>query len=266
MSEPLAERFPELMVPGFGSIPGDGVLLVESNPSFVEAYLLGANQELNYELLWRALPADRTATAFRRFWGNADGTDDVGAITQWTPASSLGSHVSAPAAMVLLVRGEIVRRYPSMTIAAVPAAWNRVDGTRSAVTDPSKLVLPAFRGRIGADVLFAGFSRPTLADAVGSPTPAGPAGWFLVLSENPADPRFGLDPDAGGAPPTRQNLSWTHLSLPPDATYAPVSKFPVVTDAAFSPATATAATMANLVRQRAFRVFLHASLLVRAPA
>ena len=105
-----------------------------------------------------------------------------------------------------------------------------------------------------------------LADAVGSQTPAGAAGWFLVLSENPADPRFGLDPDAGGAPPTRQNLSWTHLNLPADATYAPVSTFPVVTDAAFNPATATAATMANLVRQRAFRVFLHASLLVRAPA
>ena len=34
----------------------------------------------------------------------------------------------------------------------------------------------------------------------------------------------------------------------------------------FTPATATPATMANLVRQRPFRAFMHASLLVRPPA
>ena len=127
----------------------------------------------------------------------------------------------------------------------------------------SSMMLPAFRGRIGADILYAGFPKPTLAEAVGTPVRTGPAGWFLLLSENPGDPRFGLDPDGGSAPPTRANLSWTHLRLAPGATYAAVPAFPAVPDAGFTPQNATPATLASLVRQRTFRAFLHASLLVR---
>jgi hypothetical protein len=88
-------------------------------------------------------------------------------------------------------------------------------------------------------------------------------GAFFLLSENPGDPRFGLDPEGGTTPPTRVTLSWTQLTLPPDAVYATLPAFPVVRDAGFDPATATSASMANLVRQRPFRAFLHASLLVR---
>lgn len=265
MSEPLAERFPELMLPGFGEIPADGVLLVESDPAFVEAFLVGANQEFNAELLWRGLAADPHATAFRRFWNHAGNVDDIGAIRDWPPASALGRHGLQSGAMILLVRGELVRRYPSVTISAVPAAWN-ADRSRAPVADPASLVLPAFRGRIGADVLYAGFARPSLAEAIGTQTPAGAAGWYLLLSENAGDPRFGLDPDGKGAPPTRATLSWTHLQLDANAAYAKLAAFPAVPDAGFTPANATAATVSSLVRQRPFRAFLHASLLVRAKA
>ena len=262
MSEPLAEKHPELMLPGAGSIAPDGVLLVESDPAFVEAFLLGANQELNYELLWRGLPAEFRATAFRRFWGHADGSDDIPDIGTWDAATAVGTHVKNSASMILLVRSELVRRYPTVLVAAVPAAWN-ADGTRSPVKDPSKLLLPAFRGQIGGDVLYAGFSQPAIVEAIGATTKTGPAGWFFLLSENPGDPRFGLDPDGGSAPPTRATLSWRHLSPQPPGPYAPVASFPPVPDAAFMPGTATAATMASLVRQRPFRAYLHASLLVR---
>ena len=125
---------------------------------------------------------------------------------------------------------------------------------------------PTFRGRIGADVLYAGFAKPTLAEAAGTPTPAGPAGWYLLLSENAGDPRFGLDPDGKGAPPTRAGLSWTHLQLDANAPYAKLAAFPTVPDANFTVATATAATVSSLVRQRPFRAFLHASLLIRPKA
>jgi hypothetical protein len=266
MSEPLAERYPELMLPGLGAVPGDGVLLVESDPGFVEAFLVGANQELNHELLWRGLPSDSRATAFRRFWAHADNGDDIDAITTWPATGAVGSHVREAAAMVLLVRGELVRRYPTLLIAAMPALWNADRSARSPATDPATMVLPAFRGRIGEDVLYAGFPAPTLADAVGTPPAGGVAGWYLLLSENPGDPRFGLDPDAAGAPPTRMNLSWTHLNLDANANYARLAAFPNVADAGFVAATATAANLANLLRQRSFRVFLHASLLVRPKA
>jgi hypothetical protein len=265
MSEPLAERFPELMLPGAGTIEPDGVMLVESDQAFVEAFLVGANQELNYEMLWRRLPADMRATAFRRFWGHADGSDDIDAITTWDANTAVGSHVKTSASMVLVVRSELVRRYPSLLVAAVPAAWDS-QGNRAPVQNPPTMVLPAFRGRIGADVLYAGFSQPSITDAIGTKTPAGPAGWFFLLSENPGDPRFGLDPGIGSAPPTRATLSWGHLSPPPTTPYAPIGSFPNVSDAGFSAATATAANVAMLVRQRPFRAFLHASLLIRLDA
>jgi hypothetical protein len=265
MSEPLAERFPELMLPGAGTIEPDGVMLVESDQAFVEAFLVGANQELNYEMLWRRLPADMRATAFRRFWGHADGSDDIDAITTWDANTAVGSHVTTSASMVLVVRSELVRRYPSLLVAAVPAAWDS-QGNRAPVQNPPTMVLPAFRGRIGADVLYAGFSQPSITDAIGTKTPAGPAGWFFLLSENPGDPRFGLDPGIGSAPPTRATLSWGHLSPPPTTPYAPIGSFPNVSDAGFSAATATAANVAMLVRQRPFRAFLHASLLIRLDA
>jgi hypothetical protein len=167
--------------------------------------------------------------------------------------------------MVLVVRSELVRRYPSLLVAAVPAAWDS-QGNRAPVQNPPTMVLPAFRGRIGADVLYAGFSQPSITDAIGTKTPAGPAGWFFLLSENPGDPRFGLDPGIGSAPPTRATLSWGHLSPPPTTPYAPIGSFPNVSDAGFSAATATAANVAMLVRQRPFRAFLHASLLIRLDA
>jgi hypothetical protein len=263
MSEPLAERFPELMLPGGAAIDPDGVSVVESNPAFVEAFLVGANQELNYELLWRGIPAAARATAFRRFWPHAADADDIDAIESWDRTTPVGSHVETEVAMVLLVRSELVRRYPSLLVAAVPAAWN-TDGSRSPVKDQTKLVMPDFRGRIGADVLYAGFSRPSIPDAIGDRTPAAARpGWFLLLSENPGDPRFGLDPNGGTTPPTRATLGWGHLSPPPDGPYAPVASLPPVLDAAFVPQNATAAGIANLVRQRPFRAYLHASLLVR---
>jgi hypothetical protein len=267
MSESLAERSPELMLPGAGSIAEDGVLVVESDPRFVEAFLVGANQELGYELLWRGMPSDARATAFRRFWGHADGGDDIDSISTWVSGSAIGTHVITGASMILLVRSELVRRYPSVVVAAVPAEWNATPtGTRSPVRNPPTLVLPAFRGRIGANVLYAGFSQPSIADAIGARTRTGPAGWFFLLSENPGDPRFGLDPDGGTAAPTRATLSWRHLSPPPEGPYAPVASFPAVPDAGFTPANADAARMASLVRQRPFRAFLHASLLVRPEA
>jgi len=75
---------------------------------------------------------------------------------------ALGTHVETRAAMILLVRSELVRRYPTLLIAVVPGAW-MTGGTRSPSKDPASLMLPAFRGRIGAEVLYAGFSSPSMS-------------------------------------------------------------------------------------------------------
>jgi hypothetical protein len=165
--------------------------------------------------------------------------------------------------MVLLVRSELVRRYPSALVAAVPAVWNR-DGSRSPMKDAAQMVLPSFRGRVGEDILYAGFSRPPREEVIGARTSDGPAGWFFLLSENPGDPRFGLDPFHASPTPTRSTLAWNHLSLPADAQYATPRALPSMTE--FAAGNADAASIANLVRQRPFRAYLHASLLIRLPA
>jgi hypothetical protein len=264
MSEPLAERYPELMLPGATALAADAVRVVESDPAFVEAFLVGANQELNYELRWRGLPSDARATPFRRFWGHLGDAEDIDSVATWDAASALGTHVVTTAAMILLVRSELVRRYPSLLVALVPGAWND-DGSRSPSKDPASLALPAFRGRIGTEVLYAGFSTVSLVDAVGARTKDGSPGWYFLLSENPGDPRFGLDPAGGSGPPTRTTLSWRHLTQPVEAAYAALASFPAVPDAGFTPQIATAASTAMLVRQRPFRAFIHASLLIRLP-
>jgi hypothetical protein len=125
------------------------------------------------------------------------------------------------------------------------------------------MTLPAFRGRIGEDMLYAGFAQLTADAVIGTPKAPGSAGSYFLLSENVSDPRFGLDLAGGTTPPTRATLSWTQLNLPSGAANATLPAFPSVPDASFNPATATAAAMANLVRQRPFRAFLHGSLLLR---
>lgn len=263
MSEPLAERYPELMLPGATALDADTVRVVESDPKFLEAFLVGANQELNYELRWRGLPADARATPFRRFWGHVGDAEDIDGIASWDAAGALGTHVETRAAMILLVRSELVRRYPTLLIAVVPGTW-MTGGTRSPSKDPASLMLPAFRGRIGAEVLYAGFSSPSIVEAIGARKPEeGSPGWYFLLGENPGDPRFGLDPGGGTAPPTRATLSWRHLTLSGGAEYATLAAFPAVPDAGFVPHSATAASVASLVRQRPFRAFIHASLLIR---
>src|SRR6185295_3677729 len=93
---------------------------------------------------------------------------DIDHVSTWTPDSAAGSHTTGAASMVLLVRGELVRRYPSMSIATVPAVWN-TNESRSPVANAAGLKRPAFRGRIGDDVLYAGFAGTTPEDAVGTP-------------------------------------------------------------------------------------------------
>jgi len=52
----LAQLSAEWMLPGVSKIPTDCATLLETNAPFVEAFLLGLNEELSHELLWREYP------------------------------------------------------------------------------------------------------------------------------------------------------------------------------------------------------------------
>ena len=68
MWETLDETSRELLFPGLARIPRETVTVLETNPRFVEAFLVGANHELGAQLLFAGYPTDQRGTGFRQFW------------------------------------------------------------------------------------------------------------------------------------------------------------------------------------------------------
>ncbi|MEU9337225.1 hypothetical protein AB0D49_29375 [Streptomyces sp. NPDC048290] len=228
-AQPLAELLTGLgsdhLLPGVQHIPPDTVTLLRANGPFIESFLAGANHELGRELLWREFPTDRRSTAFRHFWDARGTTEpgeeapDVPPMRAWGRFSRLGETLRRPPggddAVVLLVRGDVVRRFPSLGLHARRALPPAVPG---GPRRPGEQRLdPVFAGEIGADILFLGFPL-TAAQALGSDTDPG---WFFVFEEHATAPSFGLDnpPDGarhGQAPQTWQDVSWASVTRSAD--------------------------------------------------
>jgi len=152
--------------------------------------MVGLNHEMSRELLWNQYPTDQQGTYLRQFWdvtGNQTGTagsrESIVHINTWGQFD-LGQNAPATAdpngILVLLVRGDVIRRYPNVVVYAQNSVNNLpADGTEQ---------FPFFTGRLGPDVAFYGFTID----------PATANGRFFVLQEQPAEPRFdypdGTDP------------------------------------------------------------------------
>jgi hypothetical protein len=217
LTRPLAELLaaidPDLLVPGIAALPADSVSLFQTDTRFAQATLAGANHELGRELLWRGFPLDPAATPLDRFWRRSRPVPDVSAMTDW--AGDLGDAFDLAGddqQIVLVLRSGLVLRYPGTILQLVDASWTPA-GERipneQASPEP-----PIFAGRLGPDVLFAGFDR-SLADVLGADEPPGPAGRFFVVEQPPTEPMFGLDEDDAPRPdpPSRwKDLSWGHLA------------------------------------------------------
>ncbi|MBK9036670.1 MAG: hypothetical protein IPL61_36375 [Myxococcales bacterium] len=225
MFQPLAARSPDWILPGLFDLPADRVTLAKTNPAFIEAYMVGLNHELARELLWREYPSDQRGSYFRQFWDPAgveatpvpETSKDVTPLHGWDPASTLGSHSPRPLApgqehLVLVIRGEALRRYPGTLVYA-----QRATRTGDVVGLGIEQLRPVFSGRLPPDVAMFGFAL-TDVEVRGDGTAANP-GWCFVFEEQPGDPRFGLDEGAAGAPPavTWDDLSWGHLAATPEA-------------------------------------------------
>lgn len=256
MYEPLAALSPEWMLPGISSLPVNSAVLLQTNPAFVEPYMVGLNEDFARELLWRQFPAERNATWFQSFW--TDGTADISAIAQFDPAGHLGDHTqdhSDPGRVVLLVRSDLFRRYPNALVSACPAVWN---GTTRAMG--ATRIWPLFQGEIGSDCRFFGFD---VDDPFGLPDPAaGRPGAYFVIEEHLMEPRFGLEPAGTVAPanPSWNDLGWDHVTLTGNflnATTAPT--FTAVEPVAWSE---DASAMAFILMRRPMRVAMHATALV----
>ncbi len=281
MYELMRDYFHEMLLPGMEKVPPNTIALLESNQPFIEAYMVGLNHEMSRELLWRGYPTDQRGTYFRQFWDvrgsaqslNQDQRDrlkDITAIASWADASHLGEHgggASTEGQMVLLIRGDLLRRYPRAMVYAVEGVWSS-DKTRRDLGTTE--VYPMFRATQGQDITLLGFLL-TEQQVRGADDSTGHPGWFFVLQEQPTEPRFGMDVATtfGGKPQHWRDLSWGHLAANDETlkqiAYVPIDgllKDEVADNIAWGK---NSAHMATITRQRPFRVAIHARTWLAAP-
>ncbi len=256
---PLVDASHDAFVPGLDSIPADSVTLVQTNPTFIAAYLAGLNSALGHELLWRGYPTDERGTYWYSFWGVGP---EIRALHKFSGSLTDNVAGSAQPLLVLVLRGRLLRRYPDSDIYAVLAGT--AEGAPE-LDDGTNIVRPLFRNFIDPDITLVGF--PLTYDAlVGT---GGGQGYWFVVAEHPGQPRFGLtDPDpAVTHPPLPRwdELSWADLgAADPAPAYLP-SAAPAMAPAGTTRTWgASSADMAAITYQPAVRVALRASDLLKA--
>lgn len=263
------------LLPGVEAIARNRVRLVAENLGGIGAFMLGANHEMARELLWRGYPVDMRATFFHRFWSYVDAAQtDVGELTDWgrpRGAPSIGKTLEQnmgaadATATVIVVRGDIVRRYPTAHYYLQQASW--ADGAATPVD--GAVVAASFLGSLDRDTVFFGFEVDPQT-VVGDRSPAAP-GYFLAIEEQLGAPRFGLDDPKpehfAKTPKSWDRLSWAHLVDDRDEldalTHAPAEhdRLAAVTDTAATWGT-NSAHNARACWQRPFRMLIHASDLI----
>jgi hypothetical protein len=248
MCLPLGDLSSEWILPGLSQLPANTVAALLPNRAFIEAYMVGLNHEMTRELLWQQYPVDQRNTYFRQFWdsrgfvgGNGDpnaqrgaeGLKDIKEVRLWgqTQLGANTSRVPPAEQLVLVIRGDIVRRYPNVTVFA--AQGKPAQGANPRLPKNDVQLFPCFQGRLGSDVSYYGFD---LSRDVARSDP----GWFFVLQENGATIRFGV-----GHPEDRTG-------------YAQPSDFKNADDVAAS----TAAQVAIRGFKPPVRVAIHASELI----
>jgi hypothetical protein len=264
LERPLIQALaPDHVLPSIDKIESDRVALALPSHTMVRAILVGANDELGRELLWRRFPGALGHTWLRTFWGRTRiepggarvAVPDIDAIETWPDA---GPPLAA-AQLVLVIRGELLRRYPNTLVYAVPARWSgvhRVVGTGA--------LQPVIAQTIAGDVALFGFDLDEDA-ARGGDVPNGPAGWYFAIEEHPSEPRFGLSV-ASSTMLTWRDLAWD------DVVTDDLDREHVRLDgplAAIRPATHAglawgrdAAQLAAITLRRPTRVAFHASVLL----
>jgi hypothetical protein len=223
---PLLDLGPDAFVPNLDLLPANSITLLENNREFIEAYLAGLNHEMARELLWREYPTDQRGTPFRQFWDprvalpqpeetaedRRERLYDIPPMHRWPLNARLGDNDQRGAKddLVLVVRGELLKKYPTTAVYAQRAV-RRGDGARVPVdlTDgmvpPPELVrLPRYEAKVEPDLYLLGFDL-SADEARGTATDPG---WFFVLKERPGDPRFGVDEGPATRVEVWNDLTW----------------------------------------------------------
>jgi len=227
MYKKLLEKDPNYILANIEAMPRNTITLLEANQEFIESYMVGLNHEMARELLWNEFPTDQRGSYFRQFWDVSgfvipeDETDesiagdlkDIKPIHEWFGSDALGQNNNrlrddGEAPLVLAIRGEVVNRYPEVSIFAIRAHF---ENGKRVFNDNSEEKYPIYSADISPDITFLGFDI-TAEEASGNDTDD--AGWFFAIKQPPAGPRFGLDELAGGSAgdiSSWNDLTWQHM-------------------------------------------------------
>jgi len=246
MYKPLVDISTELFLPNLNLIEQNSITLLETNQRFIESYLVGLNHEFARELLWREYPTDQRGSYFRQFWDPSaqlpragetpeqrrERLRDIPPLHHWSLGSDLGDHDNrelvpgtAEEEVVLVIRGELLKRYPTAVIYAHRAEWVRTPAgsidpeaervlvaltpAEEADPPPTKLRTPLYEAKVAPDVYFFGFDLTAEAAKGGDGDhPDDDPGWFFVIRERPGEARFGFDIERDGGLNVWNDLAW----------------------------------------------------------
>ncbi len=248
MYKPLVELSEELFLPNINLVEQNSITLLETNQRFIESYMVGLNHEFGRELLWREYVTDQRGSYFRQFWDVSTfladaGEDaeelreklrDIPELHRWSRFSNLGDHDHREQGsdneeeLVLVIRGELLKKYPTAVIYAHRAEWQRdeegdIDNTKERILvelteaqeeNPPKSIIktPLYEAKVEPDIYFFGFDL-TAEQARGGTgaEPGDDPGWFFVIKERPGEPRFGLDLNTEPDIDVWNDLSWENV-------------------------------------------------------
>jgi hypothetical protein len=207
----------EWLLPGAGQLEKDSITALQTNPAFIDAYMLGINTQFMSEMRWRDLAVERTCTPLRMFWGPVNYATqrreaDITPLLVWTraPDDPLGalSHQAIPpddasntegSRLVIAFHSDLFRRYPSTLVYLVrPAVGDDVDSLLQSTPlldipegEPDPETWRVQRRFFGP--IFAGTITPELTFFAFDVKPSKLGEYWLVLDEPPAELRFRND-------------------------------------------------------------------------
>lgn len=299
--EHLKKISDEYVVPNLSKIPNNGVTLLEANWRFIESFLVGLNHEMARELLWRGYRTDQRGTCFDQFWDikgvPAAQKGDIHPIHGWKLGGKLtvlGENRPAGRVIrnnvVLVVRGDLLRRYPNTLVYAVKAVPNDAPRPetfkhvkrRPGDDQPANVLQPILFAKFDPDIYCFGFDLGKDEARGRLPPERTDLGWYFVLAERFGEPRFGLDDPDTQTPayprPQRtqsDDLTWADLAksaaeyscfsvidLARHGPVTPAGGFQVDPDTAPSHRASWgthAGDMAAIFLQTPFRMYFHAN-------
>lgn len=208
--ELLRQYDQEWLLPGVSALEKDSITALQTNPAFIDAYMVGINSQFIGEMVWRDLPVARDCTPLRMFWGAVDYKSgqrqaDIEPLREWAkaPEIDIGDLVhqtvqpadpqnSSGNRLVIVFRSDLFRRYPGTLVYLFkPQPGDVLDDWLKATPDLGKVEAakppatrrfygPTFVGVLTPEVTFFAFDvRPETLDK-----------YWLMLGEPPAELRF----------------------------------------------------------------------------